>query len=170
MRFRLAGTALLDAFGFELRGMSARSIMEGPARESFIALITETLDEVGVGYARLLAPDGVTVWEVVLLPLRDNFGKIERLIGCLHPVSGRPVEAGDTPLRFTIDEMSIRPVEITPDPIHGDAMPLAGFAESQVSFSGAAKSCLTAIDGGLGESERPGGRVRPELRLVRDED
>jgi hypothetical protein len=170
MRFRLAGTALIDAFGYELRSMSARSIMEGPTRESFIALITETLDEVGVGYARLLAPDGVTVWEVVLLPLRDNFGKIERLIGCLHPVSGHTAAAGDTPPRLTIDEMSIRPTEITPDPIRGDAMPLAGFAESQVSFTGTPKSGLTAIDGGLGKSERPSDNERPELRLVRDED
>ena len=75
MRFRLAGTALIDAFGYELRGMSARSIMEGKARESFVALVSETLAEPGVGYARLMGPDGVSVWEVVLLPLRDNFGK-----------------------------------------------------------------------------------------------
>ncbi len=95
LRFRLAGTALVDAFGYELRGMSARSIMEGKARESFVALVSETLAEPGVGYARLMAPDGESVWEVVLLPLRDNFGKIERLIGCLHPVSGRTPEAGD---------------------------------------------------------------------------
>lgn len=170
MRFRLAGTALLDAFGYELRGMSARSIMEGPARESFVALVAETLAEAGVGYARLLAPDGVTMWEVVLLPLRDNFGKIERLIGCLHPVSGHIVAAGETPLRFTIDEMSIRQVVVTPDTVHGNAMPLAGFGEDQASFTGAPKNGLTAIDGGLGKTERPEGGERPELRLVRDED
>jgi hypothetical protein len=170
MRFRLAGTALLDAFGYELRGMSARSIMDGRARESFVALIAETLAEVGVGYARLLAPDAVTVWEVVLLPLRDNFGKIERLIGCLHPVKGHTVTAGDTPLRFTIDEMSIRPVEATPDPAHGNALPLAGFGEGQARFTGTPKAGLTAIDGGLGKAERPGAGERPELRLVRDED
>jgi hypothetical protein len=170
MRFRLAGTALLDAFGYELRGMSARSIMQGQARESFVALIAETLAEAGVGYARLLAPDGVTVWEIILLPLRDNFGKIERLIGCLHPVSGRTIEAGDTPLRFTIDEMSIRTVEVSPDPIHGVAMPLAGFGEGQATFENAPKGSLTSIDGGLDKSERPGGGERPKLRLVRDED
>jgi hypothetical protein len=177
MRFRLAGTALLDAFGYELRGMSARSIMHGPARESFVALIAETLAEAGVGYARLLAPDGVTVWEVVLLPLRDNFGKVERLIGCLHPVNGHTVEAGDTiemPLRFTIDEMSIRPVEVAPDLVVGNALPLAGFGEGQASFEGGPKNPvmtgLTAIDGGLGKAERPSLNERPELRLVRDED
>lgn len=169
MRFRLAGTALLDAFGFELRGMSARSIMEGQARESFAALIGETLAEVGVGYARLLAPDGVTVWEVVLLPLRDNFGKIARLIGCLHPVSGHTAQAGNSPLRFTIDEMSIRPVEVVPDPAQCDAVPLAGFGEGEAGFEGAPGGGLTAIEGGLDKTGRPGGD-RPELRLVRDEE
>jgi len=80
MRFRLCGTALVDAFGYDLRGMSAKSIMEGGARESFIALVSETLAEPCVGYARLLAPDGRTEWEMLLLPLRDNFGRVERLM------------------------------------------------------------------------------------------
>ena len=34
--------------------------MKGKARESFLALVSETLAEPGVGYARLHAPDGVT--------------------------------------------------------------------------------------------------------------
>ncbi len=171
LRFRLAGTALIDAFGYELRGMSARSVMEGRARESFVALIDESLAEPGVGYARLLAPDGVTVWEVVLLPLRGNFGQIDRLIGCLHPVSGRTPEAGDVPLRFSIDAMSIRPVEAGPDTVHGDAMPLAGFGEGQASFEGAPGSELTAIEGGLSEDEPKGAGERPKLRVVKsDED
>jgi hypothetical protein len=169
MRFRLAGTALTDAFGYELRGMSARSIMEGKGRESFLALVSETLAEPGVGYARLHAPDGVTVWEVVLLPLRGNFGEIDRLIGCLHPVSGRTPEAGDTPLRFSIDTMSIRPVNAGPDTVHGDAMPLAGFGEERAQFEGPEAGTLKAIEGGLGDGERPNGE-RPKLRVVRDED
>ncbi len=170
LRFRLAGTALIDAFGYELRGMSARSVMEGQARESFVALIAETLAEPGVGYARLFAPDGVTVWEVVLLPLRGNFGQIDRLIGCLHPVSGRTPEAGDVPLRFTIDAMSIRPVNAGPDTVHGDAMPLAGFGEGQAGFEGAPGTGLTAIEGGLGEDKPKGGGERPKLRVVKTDE
>ena len=170
LRFRLAGTALIDAFGYELRGMSARSVMEGQARESFVALINETLAEPGVGYARLFAPDGETVWEVVLLPLRGNFGQIDRLIGCLHPVSGRTPEAGDVPLRFTIDAMSIRPVNAGPDTVQGDAMPLAGFGEGQAGFEGAPGSGLTAIEGGLGEDKPKGGGERPKLRVVKTDE
>ena len=170
LRFRLAGTALIDAFGYELRGMSARSVMEGQARESFVALIAETLAEPGVGYARLFAPDGVTVWEVVLLPLRGNFGQIDRLIGCLHPVGGRTPEAGDVPLRFTIDAMSIRPVDAGPDTVHGDAMPLAGFGEDQAGFEGAPGTGLTAIEGGLGEDKPKSGGERPKLRVVKTDE
>ncbi len=165
LRFRLAGTALIDAFGYELRGMSARSVMAGRARESFVALINETLAEPGVGYARLFAPDGETVWEVVLLPLRGNFGQIDRLIGCLHPGSGRTpeagTEAGGVPLRFTIDAMSIRPVNEGADTVQGDAMPLAGFGEDQAGFEGAPDTGLTAIEGGLAEDEPKGGGERP---------
>ena len=182
LRFRLAGTALIDAFGYEMRGMSARSIMSGKARESFVALINETLAEPGVGYARLFAPDGVTLWEVVLLPLRGNFGQIDRLIGCLHPVRGRTSEAvtepGAVPLRFTIDTMSIRPVgegagggpDAGMEADQGDAMPLAGFGEDQASFEGAPAGGLTAIEGGLGEDEPKGNGERPKLRVVKTDE
>ena len=161
MRFRLAGTALLDAFGYDLRGMSARSIMDGPARESFVALVSETLAEPGVGYARLIAPDGESVWEVILLPLRDNFGRVERVIGCLHPISGRTPEADGTALRFSIQDMSIQPVGVAP----GDA----GDAQPQAGFDAAQPNTLTAIEGGRGKSEQPE-RKRPHLKLVRSDD
>ncbi len=167
IRFRLVGTALLDAFGYDLRGMSARSIMEGRARGSFVSLISETLAEPGVGYARLTAPDGHSVWELLLLPLRDNFGNVQRLIGCLHPVSGRlPQHDGETAMRFTIEEMSIQPVGVAPGEA-GDTQALPGFAEGQSVFE-TGPSGLTAIDGGL-SGERPDGK-RPRLRVVKSED
>ena len=168
VRFRLSGSALEDAIGFDLRGMSARTIMHGKARESFMALIAETLAEPGVGYARLLGPDGTQVWEIALLPLRSDFGKIDRLIGCLHPISGRARPAGDTPARFTIDSMWIRPVEHASAGDQGDTMPLAGFGESQAAFVGMPAG-FEAIRGGLAEGERSTGE-KPVLRVVKNED
>ena len=174
LRFRLAGTALTDAFGYELRGMNVRSVMAGRARESFVALLAETMAEPGVGYARLLAPDKVSVWEIVLLPLRGDFGKVDRIIGCLHPVSGRTPVAGDEPLRFAIDEMMIQPVIKPGDVEHGDVMPLPGFAEPTTEFEVAARGGLTSIDGGRAHAENggheDGSAARANLRLVRDED
>jgi hypothetical protein len=169
IRFRLAGTALHDAFGFDLRGMSARSIMEGRARDSFVALIEETLAEVGVGYARLLAPDARTVWEVVLLPLRGITGGVDRMIGCLHPVSGRVPPVGPVPLRFTIESMKIQTVDTAATGPGPDAPLAAGFAEPAAGFTGPERNGLTTIPGGLDEG-RPSGGARPNLRVVRDED
>ncbi len=160
VRFRLAGTALLDAFGYDLRGMSARSIMAGPARESLVAFAAETLAESGVGYARLLAPDGVTVWEMILLPLRGNLGKIDRLLGCLHPVSGRIPQAGREPLRFTIDAMTIHAA--------GEKPQAAGLAEAAAPFGGAPSARLTGIEGGRRGTGTAGNRA--DLRVVRDDD
>lgn len=168
LRFRLAGSALEDAIGFDLRGMSARTIMAGKARENFSALISETLAEPGVGYARLLGPEGVQVWEMILLPLRSEFGRTDLLIGCLHPVSGRAPAAGDIPTRFTIDTMWIRPVAHS-DTTQGDTMPLAGFGEDQAPFSATPGDGMTAIEGGLGDRERRKG-AKPVLRVVKDDE
>jgi hypothetical protein len=171
-RFRLAGTALVEAFGMELRGMSARSLMEGRARESFSALIAETLAEPGVGYARLTATVGAGApWEVLLLPMRSDFGAIDRMLGGLIPVSARPERPGDARLRFRIDDMTIRPVKIAESALPAPG-PVAGFAEGQAPFAGpsAGEGRLRAIEGGRAAADGPSTRrPRGHLRVVRDE-
>lgn len=175
IRFRLAGSAIGDAFGMELRGMSIRAIMEGKSRESIAALVEEVLDEPGVGYARLIEDNDIaTSWEVILLPLRSEFGTIDRVIGALHPIAGPPSQAGVnvSTLKFQIDEMAIRPVD-RPAVEPTRAKPeLREFAESQEPFDGPGQSNhLTSIDGGRaraeGEDDAP--RERPNLRLVKDD-
>ncbi|MEM6546928.1 MAG: PAS domain-containing protein [Pseudomonadota bacterium] len=190
IRFRLAGTALTDAFGMELRGMSARAVMEMSARESFAELIAETLAEPGICYLRLKgAHPGQGMWEMILLPLRSDFGRIDRIIGALHPLDATTAPA-EVPLRFTIEHMEITPVEVT---VADEPQPISGFAEVQKPFehlpaenrpvvaplpaaSGSKPRGLTAIDGGKGRAANtdggpgddlpPGGR-RPRLRVVK---
>ena len=187
IRFRLAGTAIVDSFGMELRGMNARVIMSTGARESFTALIAETLDEPGIGYARLRnAAEESGIWEVNLLPLRSDFGVVDRVIGCLHSLSGVPARDTGAPLRFRIEHMSVDtigadlPAMDLPGRIEGLAEPQRPFlarparAEDE---SAAATPRLTAIDGGgrdggqdgggqhgAGDSRRPRGG---HLRLVK---
>ncbi|MEO0621468.1 MAG: PAS domain-containing protein [Pseudomonadota bacterium] len=173
LRFRLAGTALIDAFGMELRGMSARSMMEGRARESFAALIEETLAEPGVGYARLTSTlNPGEIWEVLLLPLRSDFGAVDRVLGGLVPVSGAATRHRDDRLRFRIEDMTIRPVADTA-PRPPKLSPVAGFAEQPEAFEGPKPAApLTAIDGGLSDSssaERPRRAAQPHLRIVKDD-
>lgn len=173
IRFRLAGTSVVDAFGMELRGMNARSIMAAGSRDSFAALIAETLEEPGIGYARLRnAADESGIWEINLLPLRSDFGMIDRVIGCLHPLVGTPGRNTGTPLRFRIEQMSVDPIATTvrdlnpPDPMDGFAEPAAPFVP-RADAPEAPR--LTAIDGG-GQDGRGGGRprrTRPNLRLVK---
>lgn len=166
VRFRLAGSGLLDSFGFDLRGMSARAIMAGQSRESLLALISETIAEPGVGYARLLAPDGESIWEMVLLPLRGSFGAIDRVIGCLHPANGRVPELGPVPLRFTLESMSIQPVSSAA----GVPEPAVGFAEERTPFEPAPRRGLRSIEGGGKPGPKPGRKQgeTPNLKVIKD--
>jgi hypothetical protein len=176
IRFRLAGTAIVDAFGMELRGMNARAIMATGSRESFTALINETLEDPGVGYARLRnAADESGIWEINLLPLRSDFGAVDRVIGCLHPLVGTPGKNAGAPLRFRIEHMSVDPIEAT-IPDVGTPAPFAGLAEPGKSFlPGPAEEPddqtprLTSIDGGgvEGRGGRKPRRARGHLRLVK---
>jgi len=178
IRFRLAGTGLVDAFGMELSGMSARTLMDGRARESIAALIEETLAEPGVGYARLstVAPPGEG-WELLLLPLRSDFGRIDRVLGGLVPLAGSLRRKAGPPLRFVIDEMSIRTA--AEGELGAEApLPVAGLAEDAAPYEGPAASeqaegtRLTAIEGGrgdAGEGTEPRPDQRPRLRIVKDE-
>jgi len=169
LRFRLAGSALTETCGQELRGLDPRILMEGRARESFVALIQECLAEPGTGYARLARTGpGDEAWECLLLPLRSDSGAIDRILGILVPLTGEALPASDRPLRFSIPEMSIRAIS-TAAP-----QPAAGFAEAgQTPFSGAEapRQGLTAIEGGRDRDETGrGDRKRgAHLRIVRDD-
>ncbi len=176
IRFRLAGTAIVDAFGMELRGMNARAIMATGSRESFTALINETLEDPGIGYARLRnAADETGIWEVNLLPLRSDFGAVDRVIGCLHPLVGVPGKNSGAPLRFRIEHMSVDPIEATvqeldmPAPFAGMAEPTKTFLPGPAHESEEQTPRFTSIDGGSSDEggSRRARRARNHLRLVK---
>lgn len=174
VRFRLAGTAIVDAFGMELRGMSARAIMASASREGFTSLIADTLDGPGIGYARLRnAADESGVSEMNLLPLRSDFGIVDRLIGCLHPLVGAPVRNAGIPLRFRIEQMRVEPIDATvheldlPVPIEGLADGPEPFLPRPREAPSPVPPRFTMIDGG---GQDGGGRPRrggSHLRLVK---
>lgn len=179
IRFRLAGTAVVEAFGMELRGMNARSIMATASRESFTALITEALEDPGAGYARLRdSSDSDAMWEISLLPLRSDFGMIDRIIGCLHPLNGaQKARHSGAPLRFRIEHMSVEPVNATvrefalPTPVEGFAEPKAAYEADKATTAPVASRELHAIEGGLDNISNPADRPAPtrgHLRLVKD--
>lgn len=173
IRFRLAGTSLVDAFGMELRGMSVRAIMNGKARESMTALVEETLAEPGIGYARLsVAGDQNSKWEILFLPLKSEFGQVDRIIGALHRIETRSdaEQPSSKPLHFDIEEMNIRPV--TAQSGRTEPKRRIGFAEEAQPFISekTVTGHLTAIEGGLSaRDERSASRPRPALKLVTDD-
>ncbi len=186
IRFRLAGTAIVDAFGMELRGMNARAIMAPQSRESLSALISETLEDPGVGYARLRdhAESGA-VWELLLLPLRSDFGMIDRVIGCLVPLKASKPGFDGMPLRFEIEQMAVEPIDVTVRDLDSPT-PLPGFGEKSEPFKGGPrrrpqlanaehdkprKTRLVSIEGGRDtdtDSDDASDRPRGHLRLVKD--
>ncbi|MEM7744584.1 MAG: PAS domain-containing protein [Pseudomonadota bacterium] len=183
IRFRLAGTAIVDAFGMELRGMNARAIMSTSSRESFTALINEALEDPGAGYARLRdTNDKDQVWEINLLPLRSDFGMIDRVIGCLHPITSPKRSGRSTPLRFRIEQMSVDPINASVRDMNLPT-PLSGFQEERANFEAspartpkptpmadAPAKPFTAIEGGRTKEKEDvePTRTRGHLRLVKD--
>lgn len=112
IRFRLAGSALVDAFWMELRGMPAHAIMAPEARGALRDLARETLAGSSIGEARLAPAAGGpgADWEIVLLPLRSEQGEIDRLIGALRPLDAEAGLATEPPLQFTMAAVSVTPV------------------------------------------------------------
>lgn len=184
IRFRLAGSALVDAFWMELRGMPLHAIMALEARQSVKELVAETLAEPGVGHARLRhAANPDCRWEMVLLPLRSDTGRVDRALGGLQVIeTAEKTGPADPPLTFLIEQMAISPVEFAAP---GLGSTIGGFGEAGARFAGpdAAKRAamaqasrapvvseaprLTAIDGGGRQAvRRTGSGEKPFLRLV----
>ncbi|MEM9762455.1 MAG: PAS domain-containing protein [Pseudomonadota bacterium] len=183
VRFRLAGSALVDAFWMELRGLPIQSIMSSEARQSMRELVAETLAEPGIGMARLRRADATDggLWEMALLPLRSDRGQIDRVLGALNPFEPAEARPSDPPLVFSIEEMSITPVEGVSDEygLPGQVM-RQGFAEPPAAYEGAPAPApsgplLRTISGGLssttpreGEDADDVSRRRAAIRIVHD--
>ncbi|MEM6971975.1 MAG: PAS domain-containing protein [Pseudomonadota bacterium] len=175
IRFRLAGSALVDVFWMDLRGMPARAIMAPEARESLRALIAETLAEPGIGHALLhrvaAQHDGMAgEWEILLLPLRSDSGAVDRLIGAIHALDPADAEAAHPPVSFTIAEMDISPINIDGSLAVAEH---AGMAEAPAPWASADQRAailgLKSIEGGLKRTEAeatPRALSRADLKII----
>lgn len=172
-RFRVAGSQVINTFGMELRGVPVRAILDVSAREGVATLISETLATAAIGYARLCpGVGGSELWEMLLLPLRSDSGKLDRVLGMLFQLAGGQNLEQLVPLRMALERMSIQPVTSAGDGGDG-ALSEAGFAESGEAFSGLPAPSgpirLTAIEGGLAAPGATRRRQRPALRIVEDD-
>jgi hypothetical protein len=110
-RIRIAGDRLNKWFGMELRGMSALALLDTAARNHFQATLNRVTADPSVavlhGSARGL--DGYCCgFEMILLPMRSDFGKVDRVLVGLWLLEAPLLTRG--PLRLEPDRFTVAPI------------------------------------------------------------
>ena len=94
-RLRIAGSHLSDLLGMEVRGMPLSAFFRAEARDDLAALLARVCATPGMASLSLRAEPGISkpVLEarMILLPLRDEAGAVNRILGCFdsHGSIGR---------------------------------------------------------------------------------
>ena len=110
-RARLAGMSLCDMMGMEVRGLSAASFMQSAERVRMENTLEQILSRPAVGELALAGVDiaGNTVdVNMILLPLRNDLGEVNRMIGCIS----YPQKPFNAPLRFSIKAQKLTPLSM----------------------------------------------------------
>ena len=131
MRIRLAGMKICEMMGMEVRGMQPGFLIDEADRLRFDRLLNVVMAEPAVVELKLAAPNRAGTYRatMLLMPLRSDFGDINRVIGC---TSGE----GDLfapPLAFPSRTWRSRRSSRARAPSRRQLMP--GFAEAQAAFA-----------------------------------
>lgn len=135
-RIRIAGMHLNELVGMEVRGMPISTLIAPASRDAFSRVLVGLLN--GPAIMQLsLAPEGRSqdVARMLLLPLVDDKGQVNRVLGCLETKG----DSQETPQRFEllgtektkIDVLKVVPASSEPAPFE----PALGFAEATTSFT-----------------------------------
>ncbi|MHA3977245.1 PAS domain-containing protein [Halovulum sp. GXIMD14794] len=134
IRVRLGGLGLCEMMGMEVRGMPPEAMIDAPHREAFRGHLLSVLSAPAVAELDLLAADArgrPMRGQMLLLPLRSDFGEVTRILGCA--VTERtPVR---TPVNFGIEAHRLTTVRGEMDGLGVDGQP--GFAEPMPGFTAA---------------------------------
>ena len=84
MRIRLAGMKICEMMGMEVRGMQPGFLIDEADRTRFDRLLNVVMTEPAVVELKLAAPNRAGTYRATMLmmPLRSDFGDINRVIGC----------------------------------------------------------------------------------------
>jgi hypothetical protein len=166
LRIRLAGMKVCEMMGMEVRGMQPGLFIAEEDRTRFDRLIDVVMTEpavVELGLEAPVRPQGYRA-TMLLMPLRSDFGEINRVLGCMSGES----EFFQPPLAFALREISINPIDAC-DEGEGRRTALPGFAEERQAFVPAAGAFggpkLRAIEG---NPDAPTGKsaAKPKLRVI----
>lgn len=161
MRVRLAGMKICEMMAMEVRGMQPGYLMDQSDQLRFDRLLNVVMNEPAVVELRLAADNSAGLYRatMLLMPLRSDFGEINRVLGC---ISGD----GDIyapPLAFAIEDVSVTPIE--PNQATEQRRTLPGFAEDQAGFDQIAQPKLRSIEGNPNAPTKPRGTER-KFRVI----
>lgn len=162
LRVRIAGLTLCEMMGMEVRGQSPMTFFNDNARLRFSNIVGEVLSNPNVARLGLDTVDKMgneARAEMLLLPLRSDFGDVSRIIGCVTP----PAKGFTAPIRFGIRTVD---VEAVGSDINAQATPSFGFAEPKVGFIMDGTSTFHTIVGGSDTPQKPKVRAPSYLKLV----
>lgn len=133
LRIRTAGAAVSAIFAMDPRGMNASGLIaDGAERVSALAAACLSAGDVGVASGQMSGAETEAAgFELILAPLRSDFGRVDRLLCALH-VAGE-VSGGCARLRVAETRMV---AQTKPKAADG---PLPGFAEAAAPFAPAPK-------------------------------
>ncbi|MBV1865882.1 MAG: PAS domain-containing protein [Rhodobacteraceae bacterium] len=170
IRFRLAGNKLCDLLGMELRGIPAYALIAPESRDYFTDILTELLAEPKIIHLQLTSqPEGFgeQTAQMLLLPMRNDAGQINRILGCVSSIDARI----KPPCRFTISGKKTTRIVSSQTVMHDHVS--AGFAEETQPFTPRTKPTdkpvLHGLDGGSTLDRSRMRRTRQYLRLVTDD-
>jgi hypothetical protein len=162
MRIRLAGMKICEMMGMEVRGMQPGFLLDEADRARFDRLLNVVMTEPAVVELRLAAQNRAGTYRatMLLMPLRSDFGEINRVIGC---TSGE----GDLyapPLAFAIQDVAVTPVEPSLSAEPKQLMP--GFAEEPAAYTPPPAPKLRSIEGNPNAQAKPREGKAPKLRVI----
>lgn len=164
-RIRLAGMAVCDLLGMELRGMPARSLIAVESRRIFDNHLTGVMDKPQIVELYLnanISSEVTATGRMLLLPLTDNDGENTRVMGCIT-LHNKLFQA---PVRFEVEDVKVTRI------VAGKSIKIEDevleFAEDQRPFDRPEKT-LRPVGGNPKAKRNTSSDKRPKLKIVKDE-
>ena len=161
VRVRIAGLTLCEMMGMEVRGQSPMSFFGENTSQRFAAVVADVLERPTIARLGLDTVDKMgneSRAEMILLPLRSDFGDVSRIIGC---VTG-PANGFTAPLRFHVRVVDMESL----NSIDSQKAQSFGFAEQGAGFIMDGTSSFRAISGGGSVRSKRSVQAPNYLKLV----
>jgi hypothetical protein len=134
-RFRLAGAAICDLMGMDVRGMPMLSLIDPPDRAAFGPAMETALNAPAILEMTLEAERGIgrpaLQGRLLMLPLRRADGGTGLSLGCLATIG----TTGRAPRRFSIARRRLTPVDGMRQTRIAEAEPLRSMAEAPAFYT-----------------------------------